>query len=620
MKQTLLSFLFLFSFFIGFGQCPEGNLIFTSQAEIDAFPINFPDCTMISFPSDMTISGTDIVDLTPLSQIISVDNSLIINTNTQLTSLAGLENIENIGLNVVISNNPMLLSLEGLGTFGFIGVEIINNDSLIDLEGLNDLQETFDSLIIEGNDSLQNLIGLDNYSSGGITFTVRNNMNLSSFEGLNSLSFLETIVIQDNPLLTDISSLESLQEVIVGIEVINNDSLTNLEGLQNAGASFSIGGLTISGNDVLEDISALSDLLPPTFFIEITNNSNLSDCRIALLCDNITNTDLITIENNLVGCATEEEVANSCALCSSSDVVLTSQVEVDAFGENALGCDLIEGVLIISGDDIVDLTPLSSIQIVGGLEISNNPLLENLNGLNLFSIGSTLPDTLMDFIIENNASLQNIDALSQVFEILSDNFKISNNPLLNTVVSLNGAVIDANIIEISNNDLITSLNGLEEGNVLQELIVDNNDALVDIFALSNYETPSQLIQITNNFNLSNCVNPFLCTNTSNSILIINNNAPDCNSIEEVEEQCILGVEEELIENNIRLYPNPTISILNIELLSEVELQAIEVFSVTGKKVMTAQDTSIDFSSLVKGMYFARITTNKGVITKKIVKK
>lgn len=45
MKQFLLSIGFLCSFFNGFGQCPSKTITLTSQAAIDAFAVNYPDCT-----------------------------------------------------------------------------------------------------------------------------------------------------------------------------------------------------------------------------------------------------------------------------------------------------------------------------------------------------------------------------------------------------------------------------------------------------------------------------------------------------------------------------------------------------------------------------------------------
>src|SRR5690606_5072545 len=44
--------------------CPLGNITFTTQAQIDAFATNCPNCTEVS--GNLTIQGANITDLTPL--------------------------------------------------------------------------------------------------------------------------------------------------------------------------------------------------------------------------------------------------------------------------------------------------------------------------------------------------------------------------------------------------------------------------------------------------------------------------------------------------------------------------------------------------------------------------
>jgi len=77
--------------------------------------------------------------------------------------------------------------------------------------------------------------------------------------------------------------------------------------------------------------------------------------------------------------------------------------------------------------------------------------------------------------------------------------------------------------------------------------------------------------------------------------------------------------------SVRVYPNPTdgqLSITNYEL----RITNIEVFDLMGKCVFQLStlnsqlSTQIDISPLPIGMYFMRIQTEKGIITKKVVKK
>jgi len=92
------------------------------------------------------------------------------------------------------------------------------------------------------------------------------------------------------------------------------------------------------------------------------------------------------------------------------------------------------------------------------------------------------------------------------------------------------------------------------------------------------------------------------------------------SDEEIE-GVFLNLEEENLESLIQLYPNPTTDILQLSFPGNILPQNIEVFSVLGERMLTSRNTTIiDMTSLAKGVYFARIMTSKGILTKKIVKK
>lgn len=75
-------------------------------------------------------------------------------------------------------------------------------------------------------------------------------------------------------------------------------------------------------------------------------------------------------------------------------------------------------------------------------------------------------------------------------------------------------------------------------------------------------------------------------------------------------------------DNIKLYPNPTNSILNIEIL-EGNFDEIVVFSSTGKVIQTidpnTDNLSVDVSQLASGMYFVRFVSNGLAATKRFIK-
>ena len=71
------------------------------------------------------------------------------------------------------------------------------------------------------------------------------------------------------------------------------------------------------------------------------------------------------------------------------------------------------------------------------------------------------------------------------------------------------------------------------------------------------------------------------------------------------------------EVGLDIYPNPTNGIVNIETEG---LQKVEVLDITGRVVMTTNESSVNMSNLSNGIYMVRVTTMNGISTQKVVKK
>jgi pectate lyase len=72
---------------------------------------------------------------------------------------------------------------------------------------------------------------------------------------------------------------------------------------------------------------------------------------------------------------------------------------------------------------------------------------------------------------------------------------------------------------------------------------------------------------------------------------------------------------------ISIYPNPFSDILNLKVHSGISVRRISIFNSTGQLVrnIDSNTTRIDLSSLNRSIYFIVVHTNKGVITKKVLK-
>ena len=84
----------------------------------------------------------------------------------------------------------------------------------------------------------------------------------------------------------------------------------------------------------------------------------------------------------------------------------------------------------------------------------------------------------------------------------------------------------------------------------------------------------------------------------------------------------VGIEDHLA-NSVVLFPNPANDIINVQ-SSMFNVQSVEVIDVYGKVINTVNvvdnPTRINVSNLANGMYFVRVTTEEGVVTKQFVKR
>jgi len=270
-------------------QCPTTEVDFTSQAQIDAFPTNYPGCT--NMPYTIDISGANITNLNGLSQLTSLTGNLRIH-NTMLVNLTGLDNIHSAAVGFDIHDNPVLTSIAALGGISTTGGSLIidNNPSLTSLTGLGSITSVGGGISIYLNPLLTNLTGLDNISSV-----------------VGSLS------ITSNAALTSVSGLGGLQTVGISFTFISNPSLTSLTALSGL---TSIGGpLTISNNASLTSLSGLDNIASTSItFVNLLTNASLSYCGVTSICNYLSiPANPANIFDNVNGCNSRTQVQASCS-------------------------------------------------------------------------------------------------------------------------------------------------------------------------------------------------------------------------------------------------------------------------------------------------------------------
>ena len=324
---------------------PEG-ITFTTQAQIENFQTNHPNCTEIE--GDVEIIGDDITNLdglnvltsfggylsignfyignpvlaslTGLNNVTSIGGYLCIGHNTGLTNLSDLDNLTFIGGDIVIRSNDALASLTGLENITSIEGDLKighyffgGNSSLTSLTGLDNVVSIGGDLEIGYNDSLTSLTGLDNVTSIGGYLDIYNNNALTSLMSLNNVTSIGGYLdIYGNVVLTSLSGLDNVTSIGKNLWVRNNSTLTSLTGLDNV---TSIGGdLEIFNNATLTSLTGLHNIDAGSINnLYITYNGALSTCEVQSVCDYLTspNGEFI-ISNNALGCNSQIEVEAAC--------------------------------------------------------------------------------------------------------------------------------------------------------------------------------------------------------------------------------------------------------------------------------------------------------------------
>lgn len=373
MTRKLLSLLCVLFGTLAQAQCPTEPIILSSQAEVDNFAANYPNCTMLTHDfkvdgetnvitnlnglSGITHAGnfyilkTEISDFSGLENLISTAHmSLGFNHNIQdLTGLTSLQSVEEIN----IWYNSNMTSLQGAGNWTtVIRLNLFQNNSLQDITELSDLQ-SLTSLSIAGN-GLTSLSGLENIQSIEEDIFIANEAisnfndlaNLSSFSGslylwnnyqltdlsvFNDIEIVNDLILVECPLLTDISGLQNIHTVNGIFRLGFNPSLTDLSAFSNI---TSVGALDIYENESLTTLSGLENLTTVGETVYLMDNPSLNDISALNNIDSAGLSQLVIARNpNLAICDND-------FVCS---VVFDSEISKQ-IQDNAVGCSSIPQV------------------------------------------------------------------------------------------------------------------------------------------------------------------------------------------------------------------------------------------------------------------------------------
>ncbi len=248
---------------------------------------------------------------------------------------------------------------------------------------------------------------------------------------------------------------------------------------------------------------------------------------------------------------------------------------------------------------------------ITSLDLTQNTILEKIYCKN---------SGLTNINLQQNTALKNLQLTNNLIQTTLD---LSNNINLESF-SVNENPITS--ILMPNSTSIESVNANET--LITEIDFSQNPNLRNVLLLNTPNLEFVNMQNGNNeelFAFAATSSPYLTC-----IMVDDPNAPNANMaydhdittlVGSVQECESLNVSNNQLNLDIDIYPNPVENILQIENKANIIINNITIFNLLGKQVKkeTTNFSQLNLADINQGIYFIRFDTNKGMLTKKIIK-
>jgi len=209
----LLTLILLLTFSHTNAQCPPEDVQLNSQADVNTFIANYPNCTEIN--GNLKIG------------------SIAFGIYSNIDDISGLGSIDRITGDLLIVNNNSLTDIQGLSQLSHVegNLHVFYNDNLTNLTGFGNLQTVNGSLRFLSNTGLTTIGSMQDLISVGADMEIAQNTTLAN---LNAFSKLTTVggylSIWDNPALNSIDELKKLGAIGGNLSIDRNTLIQNLKG------------------------------------------------------------------------------------------------------------------------------------------------------------------------------------------------------------------------------------------------------------------------------------------------------------------------------------------------------------------------------------------------------
>jgi len=406
---------------------------------------------------DLVISGAEINDLSALSELREVRGALTI---TRPDPRAGSE----------------LMHLDALSKLRRVSrLELSHLPKLSNLAGVKQLAVTSSLLLVD----LAMLVEVDAFAgSSATTLVVTDNPQLRHIGGLSLASHAADIQVLRNPKLQGVGFLSEITQVTYSLTLGDLPGLTSLSGLEQLTA---VGELVIENCDALTDLTGLGTAHGLEGRLRIAGNARLANFSGAKLrytshadiADNPALTTLIGLPMN-AGAPPAVRLARLPGLANLNDLAPATSLEL-----TIEACDKLQDLTGLTGlrrgalrltnnAALVNLQGLTGLTQLRELSLVRNPKLVSLDGLPSLS-------ELGGLHLEHNPALSDLGALRRVVRMAPRaDVRVIDNDALSTLDDLPPLTELCTLI-IQGNARLKQLSGLETLTTLsgKEIRVDN---------------------------------------------------------------------------------------------------------------------------------------------------
>jgi len=528
---------------------------------------------------------------------------------------------------------------------------VVNNMSISDMTGIEDFSalktlrcsiNTISSLDVSRNIFLEELVCGNNQIG---SLDISKNVNLkklwSQGNQLTTIDFSQNLLLEDLVLSgNSFTNIDVTQNTALTNLNVNNNTLTTIDLLQNINlinlnlASNQFTTIDLSQNVLLENLEISNNQLT---VLNVVQNINLT--RISAFANQLTTLDVsqnvkldylacsnnqltsLNVKNgtnNLINTASFYAVNNpnlTCIEVSNVAYATTTWTNIDSTATFSTDC---------SGVWIVNTPPATTtiLLAIAGLDADNDGKITLAEAAaftgTLDLSGQSLTDVegLQAFINVTKIDLQNNNITD--FSPLTDaSIPIIQKSTGKTKTQARTGAFNLEELYISNNNNVESLD-VSKLTKLKKLIIKDNPKLITVSIQNGNNATITEFDSSNTPNLT-CI---LVDNVGASYLSTWIKDPK-NTFVATESECrakVLDVDTFELSSNILIYPNPISDIINIKVQNGLKVNKVKIISILGKTIMEQSKNRFNISRLSKGIYLIKIITDKGIVTRKVIKR